>query len=160
MAGDPRTLGNAGLRPEEIVDGEVLAKLGKRFQKASNREWRKGTNPMRGKRERMQVRCYWYKQTADGLLVPVKQLTTSRVVDRVEWVAGPNGPAGGPKWIRGWVVWGRGLELEEVRKEIGDRYWKMIRLVDPADLPLGKSRLLGWGQAVDWETGIGKDWEK
>jgi len=155
MAGDPRTLGNAGLRPEEIVDGEVLAKLGKRFQKASNREWRKGTNPMRGKRERMQVRCYWYQLVPEtGQLVPVKQLTTSRVVDRVEWVR-PEDPAS--QWIRGWVVWGRGLELEEVRKEIGDKYWKMIRLVEPADLPLGKSRLLGWGQAIDWETGIGKE---
>jgi hypothetical protein len=140
--GDPRCLGDAGLTEEQRVDKGTLARIGERFKARMERGWRKA-----GPRGRMGVRCYWYRQDGDtGLLIPVRQLTLDRVVDNPEWVR-PDDPAS--RWIRGWVVWG--MEYVEVRKEIGDRYWKTMRLVaDPGDQPLEKSRALDWGQVIQW----------
>lgn len=144
--GDPRCLGDLGLEPGQRVPGETLARIGERFRARMERGWRKT-----GPRGKMQVRCYWYQQSPEGLLVPVRQITTARVVDEVDWV---NQAEPDSKWIKGWVVWGR--EYVEVRKEIGDRYWKTMRLVGEGEWDgkaATKSRSLDWGRVIEWPRG-------
>ena len=117
--GDPRCQGDSGLRPAQIVPPEVYQSLGKRFRKTKARmDTRRGRN-------RMKVRCYWYRRGDDGKLIGIGSMVASRVVDRVEWVDPVKG------WIRGWVIWAG--EYVEVRKFMGEKYWKLLRLVEEGD---------------------------
>ena len=132
--GDPRCLGDQGLRPAQIVSPEVYKALGKRFRKTRGRMDR-----VRWKTGAMRVRCYWYQLDQTGGLIPRGYITTSRIVDKVEFVPGRD-----PELIRGWVIWGG--EYVEVRKWMGERYWKLMKLIGDGD----KDRSIGRGRVIAW----------
>lgn len=138
--GDPRCLGDRGLRPEEIVPPEVYARLGERMRQKG-----RPRRPGLGRSEQSLVRCYWYRKGKDGRLVGVRWLTQSRVVDKAEWVPGWEG-----KWIRGWVIWGQ--EYLETRVGVGEKYWKLMRLVDGEGEGKGQGEggRLSQGTAIAW----------
>jgi hypothetical protein len=70
----------------------------------------------------MRVRGYWYQLGQDGRLIPVKQMTRSRVVSDIGFADKNTG------WIRGWCSWGG--KWVEVRKYLGEKVWKILLLVD------------------------------
>lgn len=162
--GDPRCLGDAGLRPEQIVPLAVYKALGKRFRKTrgrmDRRVWKTGA---------MQVRCYWYRIGPGegaglglGGLIPQGQITKSRIVDKVEYVPGYEAQG----WIRGWVIWAG--EYVEVRKFMGEKYWKMFRLLGDGERRQGYgqgnrgigARGIGAGRPIAWDgpgPGAGSD---
>ena len=116
--GDPRCLGDAGLRPDQVVSQAQYQALGKRFQKLRPRAkgWRsRGRNAMR-------VRGYWYQQDQDGKLIPIREMTRPRVVSEIEFADRESG------WIRGWCSWGG--KWVEVRKYLGEKVWKILLLAD------------------------------
>lgn len=151
--GDPRCLGDAGLRPEQIVPPAVYKALGRRFRKTrgrmDRRVWKTGA---------MQVRCYWYRigpGDGDGgprgpQMIPQGQITKSRIVDKVEYVPGYEAQG----WIRGWVIWAG--EYVEIRKFMGERYWKMLRLLGegerrPGYYGKGIWKGIGAGRPIAWD---------